>query len=182
MIILYQISFHVCAKSIIKISWIRINTKAPMNPIYIHAEIKPKKFVYIECYEIRTISGKFKNQSQYMRWWPQDNTNLWQIRTQKWHNLSTLSIKYFHSRTFENENDYKFRKFLISGWKTCSLVKLYLFTYKLTNFLKNRVNLPKKFKQRGSAYSQKFDIFQQLLKCFMRGALSWMTLSGHSLK
>ena len=83
---------------------------------------------------------------------------------------------------FENENDYKFRKFLISEWKTCSLVKLYLFTYKLTNFLKNRVNLPKKFKQVGSAYSQKFDIFQQLLTCFMREALSWMTLSAHSLK
>lgn len=101
-----------------------------------------------------------------MRWWPHDNINLWQIRTQKWHNLSTLSIKYFHSHVLLKMK--MTTKFLI-------IVKLYLFTYKLTNFLKNRVNLPKKFKQRGSAYSQKLYIFQQLLTCFMRGALSWMT-------
>ena len=121
-----------------------------MNPIYIHAEIKPKIYICIDCYWIRTISGKFKNQSQYMRWWLQDNTNLWQIRTQKWHNLSTLSIKYFHSHVLlKMKMTTNFKKFLISGGKTCLLVKLYLFTYKLTNFLKNRVNLPKKIRTKG---------------------------------
>ena len=72
-----------------------------------------------------------------MRWWPQDNTNLWQIRTQKWQPKYTVYQVFPQSCTFENENDYKFQKFLISEWKTCLLVKLYLFTYKLTNFLKN---------------------------------------------
>lgn len=47
MINFYQISFQVWAKSIIKISWIRMNTNAPMKPMYNHAiKINQSNFIY----------------------------------------------------------------------------------------------------------------------------------------